>query len=166
MEEAAESDPDLGFGSSFGFGSIPPALVSLAPFTPAPSPAARRLSSQFAEPSRPVPSGRRLAYVSLQGRLVNAEEATSARAIGGGLGQEEVAAWELFSPIQRVLLVAVVAAAVAESRKNRLILQLRNSVELRVCDLLRNFKEIIICVSCLKRGSIFIMLFGISYIVD
>ncbi|KAI3414766.1 uncharacterized protein J3R85_015944 [Psidium guajava] len=131
MEEAAESDPDLGFGSSFGFGSIPPALVSLAPFTPAPSPAARRLSSQFAEPSRPVPSGRRLAYVSLQGRLVNAEEATSARAIGGGLGQEEVAAWELFSPIQRVLLVAVVAAAVAESRKNRLILQLRNSVELR-----------------------------------
>ncbi|XP_030521272.2 LOW QUALITY PROTEIN: uncharacterized protein LOC115734557 [Rhodamnia argentea] len=132
MEEA-ESDPDLGFGSGFGFGSgsIPPALVSLAPFTPAPSPAARRLSSQFAQPSRPVASARRLAYVSLQGRLVNAEEATSARAIGGGLGREEVAAWELFSPIQRVLLVAVVGVAVAESRKNRLILQLRNSVELR-----------------------------------
>ncbi|XP_030443738.2 uncharacterized protein LOC115666089 [Syzygium oleosum] len=132
MEEA-DSDPDLGFGSGSGSGSVPPALVSLAPFTPGPSPAARRLSSQFAEPGRPVPAARRLAYVSLQGRLVNAEEATSARAIGGGgfLGREEAAAWELFSPVQRVLLVAVIGVAVAESRKNRLISQLRSSVELR-----------------------------------
>lgn len=91
---------------------------------------------------------------------MNAEEATSARAIGGGggcgggfLGREEAAAWELFSPVQRVLLVAVIGVAVAESRKNRLIAQLRSSVELRVCDLLRNLLEIII-------------LFGISYVVD
>ncbi|KAL3752104.1 hypothetical protein ACJRO7_012859 [Eucalyptus globulus] len=128
MEEA-ESDPDLGFGSGSGWAS--PALVSLAPFAAAPSPAPRRLSSQFAEPARPVPSARKLAYVSLQGRLVNAEEATSARAIGGGLSREEAVAWELFGPVQRVLLVAVIGAAVAESRKNWMISQLRNSVELR-----------------------------------
>ncbi|KAF8041161.1 hypothetical protein BT93_B3168 [Corymbia citriodora subsp. variegata] len=133
MEEAEPDHPDLGFGSGSFSGSVPSALVSLAPFSPAAP--RRRLSSQFAEPARPVPSARRLAYVSLQGRLVNAEEATSARAIvGGGCGAldlEEAAAWELFSPVQRVLLVAVIGVAVAESRKNRMISQLRNSVELR-----------------------------------
>ena len=71
--------------------------------------------------------------MSLQGRLVNAEEASSARAIGGGLSREEAVAWGLFSPIERFLIVAVIGVATAESKKNRLLRQLKNSVELRVC---------------------------------
>ncbi|KAF5725491.1 hypothetical protein HS088_TW23G00213 [Tripterygium wilfordii] len=126
MEMAEE---DLGSRS----GSAPPfpAIVSLTPFSPNPSPSARRLSSQFTKPSLPVAPARRLAWVSLQGRLVNAEEASSARTIGGGLSLEEAAAWELFTPIQRVLIVAVIGVAVAESKKNRTITQLKKSVELR-----------------------------------
>ncbi|PKI60216.1 hypothetical protein CRG98_019404 [Punica granatum] len=117
-----DSDADLGFGSA-------PPFAFLAP---TPSPASRRLSSSFSGSNRPLPPARkRLAYVDLQGRLVGAEEATSAWAIGG-LGREEVAAWQLFSPIQRVVLVAVIGVAVAESRKNRLISQLKKSVEVRV----------------------------------
>ncbi|OWM73482.1 uncharacterized protein LOC116198840 isoform X2 [Punica granatum] len=116
-----DSDADLGFGSA-------PPFAFLAP---TPSPASRRLSSSFSGSNRPLPPARkRLAYVDLQGRLVGAEEATSAWAIGG-LGREEVAAWQLFSPIQRVVLVAVIGVAVAESRKNRLISQLKKSVEVR-----------------------------------
>ncbi|KAG6511330.1 hypothetical protein ZIOFF_029390 [Zingiber officinale] len=90
---------------------------------------ARRLSSSFFPvPSAPVP--RTVAWFSLQGRLVGAEEATSAAAIGGGLaGREEAVAWELFSPLQRVLLVAVVAAA---SNRSRRIAQLQRSVQIRV----------------------------------
>ncbi|XP_042383502.1 uncharacterized protein LOC121975740 [Zingiber officinale] len=89
---------------------------------------ARRLSSSFFPvPSAPVP--RTVAWFSLQGRLVGAEEATSAAAIGGGLaGREEAVAWELFSPLQRVLLVAVVAAA---SNRSRRIAQLQRSVQIR-----------------------------------
>ncbi|XVF19232.1 hypothetical protein REPUB_Repub11eG0092300 [Reevesia pubescens] len=106
----------------------PPSLVSLSPFSPCPL----RLSTNFAEPSRPVVSStRRLAWVSLQGRLVNAGEASSARAIGGGFGREDVVAWELFSPMERFLLVAVIGVATAESKKNRLLCQLKKSVELR-----------------------------------
>ncbi|GMJ15540.1 hypothetical protein like AT5G12930 [Hibiscus trionum] len=107
---------------------VPPSSVSLSPFSPCP----RRLSTNFAVPSRPVvPSARRLSWLSLQGRLLNAEEASSARAIGGGLGREEAVAWELFSPIERFLIVAVIGAATVESKKNRLICQLKKSVELR-----------------------------------
>ncbi|KAG6515049.1 hypothetical protein ZIOFF_025428 [Zingiber officinale] len=92
------------------------------------TPYARRLSSSFFPvPSAPVP--RTVAWFSLQGRLVGAEEATSAAAIGGGLaGREEAVAWELFSPLQRVLLVAVVAAA---SNRSRRIAQLQRSVQIR-----------------------------------
>lgn len=98
------------------------------------TPYARRLSSSFfAVPSPPVP--RTVAWFSLQGRLVGAEEATSAAAIGGGLaGREEAVAWELFSPLQRVLLVAVVAAA---SNRSRRIAQLQRSVQIRVSDTFR-----------------------------
>lgn len=63
---------------------------------------------------------------------MGAEEASSARAIGGGLSPDEAVAWELFSPIHRILVVAVVAVAAANSKKNRQIFQLRKSVELRV----------------------------------
>lgn len=78
------------------------------------------------------PARKKLAWISLQGRLVGAEEATSARAVGGGLTLEEAAAWELFSPMQRVLAVAIVAAAAKESRNGRVISKLQRSVEIRV----------------------------------
>ncbi|WCJ36942.1 hypothetical protein M5689_018110 [Euphorbia peplus] len=105
-----------------------PSTVCLSPFSPAPS--SRRLSSHFA-PNHAVPSARRLAWVSLQGRMVNAEEASSGRGIGGRLSREETLAWELFTPSQRFLIVAVIGVAVAESKKNQLILQLKKSVNLR-----------------------------------
>lgn len=62
---------------------------------------------------------------------MGAEEATSAKAIGGGLGLEERMGWEMFSPVQRVLVVAVIAVAVANSKKNQEILRLKSSVEIR-----------------------------------
>lgn len=105
-----------------------PARVSMPYIS---TPYARRLSSSFFPvPSLPTP--RTVAWFSLQGRLVGAEEATSASAIGGRLeGREEAVAWELFSPLQRVLLVAVVAAA---SNRSRRIAQLQRSVQIRVSD--------------------------------
>ncbi|KAJ6713371.1 hypothetical protein OIU79_009375 [Salix purpurea] len=103
-------------------------FVTLSPFPSIPSPSSRRLSSHFT-PTRPVTSARRLAWVSLRGRLVNAEEASSANAIG--LRREEAVAWELFSPAQRFLIVAVIGVAVSESKKNGIINQLKESVELR-----------------------------------
>ncbi|KAK1586708.1 hypothetical protein Q3G72_005334 [Acer saccharum] len=123
-----EDEQDLAFCSSY-----PPFMVSLAPFSlSTPSYSTRRLSSHFSPPTHPVSSSeRRLAWVSLQGRLVNAEEASSSRAIKGGLRREEAAAWELFTPIQRFLIVAVIGVAVAESKKNLVISQLRKSVEFR-----------------------------------
>nr|POF05513.1 hypothetical protein CFP56_18029 [Quercus suber] len=120
-EEEQEADNEFGFETSGA------ALVSLAPFSSTPS--TRRLSSNFSQPSRPIVSAKRLAWVSLQGRLVNAEEASSAKTVG--LSRAEAVAWELFTPIQRFLIVAVIGVAVAESKKNRLIWQLTEAVELR-----------------------------------
>ncbi|KAK4763399.1 hypothetical protein SAY86_009167 [Trapa natans] len=115
--------PDFDFGFQFA--------SPLAFPNPIPPPAPRRLSSTFSGRNRPIASaGKRLTYVSLQGRLVGNEEATSARSVGG-FGPVEAAAWQLFSPIQRVVLVAVIGVAVAESKRNRIISQLRNSVHLR-----------------------------------
>ncbi|KAM0942940.1 hypothetical protein DsansV1_C13g0117031 [Dioscorea sansibarensis] len=112
--------------------SQPPWTVSLASFTPCVSPSPRRLSSCFRERGRPVLSTKRqLAWVSLQGRLIGGEEATSVKAIGGGLGPDETVAWELFSPLHRVLIVAVMAVATAESKRSRKISQLQRSVDLR-----------------------------------
>lgn len=128
MEEAADQYLRLDCGAH---AALPPALVSLAPFS---SPSPRRLSTGgFAQPSYPAPvPPKQMAWVSLQGRLINAEEASSARAVGGGLSRDEAIAWELFSPVQRFLIVAVIGVAAAESKKNRLILRLTKSVELRV----------------------------------
>lgn len=72
--------------------------------------------------------------MSLQGRLVGAEEASSAMAVdpNGVLSAEEAAAWELFTPVERVLTVAVVGAAAANSKKSEQISKLQKSVELRV----------------------------------
>ncbi|EYU18021.1 hypothetical protein ABFS82_14G214700 [Erythranthe guttata] len=125
----AESDEhESTFGSVF-----PPSLVYLTPFTPSASPSPRRLSSCFTQATKPIRAKRQLAWVSLQGRLVGAEEATSAKSVdrNGAFSPREAAAWELFTPIQRVLLVAVVAAAAANSEKNRRILKLQKSVQLR-----------------------------------
>ncbi|KAK6138376.1 hypothetical protein DH2020_027850 [Rehmannia glutinosa] len=126
MEELDDQEPP--FGSA-----LPPALVSLTPFTPSVSPSLRRLSSCFTQPSKPIRAKRQLAWVSLQGRLVGAEEATFAKTVdkNGAFCADDAAAWEVFSPIQRVLIVAVVAAAAINSKKNKQILKLQNSVELR-----------------------------------
>ncbi|KAK4407376.1 hypothetical protein Sango_0318600 [Sesamum angolense] len=112
---------------------LPPALVSLTPFTPSVSPSPRRLSSYFTQPSKPVRAKRQLAWVSLQGRLVGAEEASTAKTVdrNGAFTAKEAVAWELFTPIQRVLIVAVVAAAAVHSEKNKQIFKLQKSVELR-----------------------------------
>ncbi|KAL0371148.1 UNVERIFIED_CONTAM: hypothetical protein Sangu_0432900 [Sesamum angustifolium] len=82
---------------------LPPALVSLTPFTPSVSPSPRRLSSYFTQPSKPVRAKRQLAWVSLQGRLVAAEEASTAKTVdrNGAFTAKEAVAWELFTPIQR-----------------------------------------------------------------
>ncbi|KAI8573146.1 hypothetical protein RHMOL_Rhmol01G0256200 [Rhododendron molle] len=119
-----EDDHESGF-------SAPLSIVSLTPFSPSFSPSPRRLSTHFTKPNRPVRAARQLAWVSLQGRLVGAEEASSVTTIGGGLSPGEAVAWELFSPMHRILVVAVVAVAAANSKKNRQIFQLRKSVELR-----------------------------------
>ncbi|KAG8471591.1 hypothetical protein CXB51_036246 [Gossypium anomalum] len=122
MEEADSADMAV---------APPSSRVSLSPFSPVRR-RRRRLSVHFADPSRPVvSSATRLARVSLQGRVVNAEEASSARTVGGGLACEEAVAWELFTPIERFLIVAVIGVATAESKKNWLISHLRKSVELR-----------------------------------
>ncbi|KAK7272027.1 hypothetical protein RJT34_28371 [Clitoria ternatea] len=105
----------------------PSVVVSLASF----SASRRRLSTTFMERSRPVSSEKPMAWISLQGRLLNADEASSARTIGGGLSAEEALAWDLFPPIHRFLIVAVIGAAVAHSKKNIQISQLKKSVELR-----------------------------------
>ncbi|KAL3850094.1 hypothetical protein ACJIZ3_011976 [Penstemon smallii] len=113
---------------------LPPSLVSLTPFSNSSvSPSPRRLSSCFTQPNKPVRAKRQLAWVSLQGRLVGAEEASSAKTIdrNGALSPKEAAAWELFTPIQRVLTVAVASAAATNSNKNKQILKLQKSVELR-----------------------------------
>ncbi|CAN6196414.1 unnamed protein product [Urochloa humidicola] len=104
----------------------PPSRVSVS----SPSPYSRRrcaLSSRFREPAAP----RRHAWVSLQGRLVGAEEASSAASAAPGLPPDEAVAWELFSPLHRVLLVATVAAASSRSHAARRIEQLQRSIHLR-----------------------------------
>ncbi|KAJ3707400.1 hypothetical protein LUZ61_011105 [Rhynchospora tenuis] len=91
-----------------------------------------RLSSCYSEPSRPSCVARRkLSWIMLQGRLVGVDGATSARAVGPGLTREETMAWELFSPLHRVFLVGLVAAATAKSRACQKIKELERSVDLR-----------------------------------
>ncbi|XP_027340492.1 uncharacterized protein LOC113853951 [Abrus precatorius] len=131
---------------------VPPSpfVVTVASF----STSRRRLSATFAEPSRPVSSAKPVAWISLQGRILNADEASSAQTIGGGLSAEEALAWNLFPPVQRFLIVAVIGAAVAHSQKNLQICHLKKSVELRdqvlssmqqkldnLCELVNSSKE-------------------------
>lgn len=118
---------------------VPP--FSLTPFPPSVSSSPRRLSSCFMQPSEPVKPRRQLAWVSLQGRLVGADEACSAKTIDrtASFSAQEAVAWELFTPIERVLIVAVAAAAAVNSKKNKQISGLRNSVQLRVSSSFINF---------------------------
>ncbi|KAG2644257.1 hypothetical protein PVAP13_2KG298276 [Panicum virgatum] len=105
---------------------LPPSRVSIS----SPSPYSRRrcaLTSRFREPAAP----RRHAWISLQGRLVGAEEASSAASAAPGLPRDEAVAWELFSPLHRVLLVATVAATSSRSHAARRIEQLQRSINLR-----------------------------------
>ncbi|KAA8549553.1 hypothetical protein F0562_001429 [Nyssa sinensis] len=125
-----EADRESGFAAALA-ARPPPSMVSLSPFSPSVSPSPRRLSSHFTDPRRPIRAARQLAWVSLQGRLVGAEEASSARAIGVPMSPKEAVAWELFSPIHRILIVAVVAVATAKLKEHKQICQLKKSVELR-----------------------------------
>ncbi|GAB4835527.1 hypothetical protein Ancab_000437 [Ancistrocladus abbreviatus] len=119
----------------------PPNFVTFSACTPICSPYSCRLSSHFSNPKpiRPIKpqAVRQPAWVSLQGRLIGAEEASSARTIGGRLSREQAVSWELFSPIHRILIVSVVAVAVANSKRDRKIYQLRKCVELKVVQLTR-----------------------------
>ncbi|KAJ1412397.1 hypothetical protein SESBI_20518 [Sesbania bispinosa] len=113
-----------------GNGEAPPplpCLVSLPPF----SSHRRRLSTTFVKPSPPVSSEKPMAWISLQGRLINADQASSARTIGGGLTLEQALAWDLFPPVHRFLIVAVIGVAVSQSNKDNQIWQLKKAVELR-----------------------------------
>ncbi|KAI4385363.1 hypothetical protein MLD38_003399 [Melastoma candidum] len=121
----SDSDIDLDFGYAPD-AVAPPCRVLFA--SSATFPSSRRLSSSHHTlPGRPI---KKSAYVSLLGRLVNSEEATSWRTVGGLKGDAAVA-WELMTPIQRVVLVAVIGAAVAKSKKDDIIRRLRDSVQLR-----------------------------------
>ncbi|XP_010257369.1 PREDICTED: uncharacterized protein LOC104597490 [Nelumbo nucifera] len=145
-----EDDQDLDFIAPYPA----PSIVSLSPFSPSVTPSPRRLSSHFSAPSPPIRSARQLCWVSLQGRLVGAEECSSAKVVGGDFSREEAVAWELFSPIHRILIVAVVAVATADMKKFRQIWKLKRSVDLRdqilssmqqklddLCELLNAIKE-------------------------
>ncbi|KAK9122896.1 hypothetical protein Sjap_012498 [Stephania japonica] len=69
-----------------------------------------------------------------QGRLVGADEATASRTIGGPFreaGPDVGFAWDLFSPLHRVLVVSVVAVAVSRLNRCRELWRLRRAVDLR-----------------------------------
>ncbi|KAK7261565.1 hypothetical protein RIF29_27879 [Crotalaria pallida] len=109
-----------------------PSLISLPPFSPSLLHRRRRLSATFLDHHnrRPLSSEKPpLAWISLQGRVVNAELASSAKSIG--LKGDVAVAWDLFPSVVRFLIVAVIGVAVAESKKNLRICQLMKSVELR-----------------------------------
>ncbi|XP_020224581.1 uncharacterized protein LOC109806550 [Cajanus cajan] len=129
----------------------PPWFVSVSAHTTS----RRRLSTSFVERSRPVSSSEKpMARISLQGRLLYAHEASAARTVGGGLSAEQAIAWNLFPPVHRFLIVAVIGAAVARSRKDLQICHLKKCVELRdkvlssmqqklasLCEMVNNSKE-------------------------
>ncbi|KAJ4963948.1 hypothetical protein NE237_023887 [Protea cynaroides] len=96
-------------------------------------PYSRRLSSHFSALGRPNRAARQLPSISdISPRPSRRmEEASSTKSIGGSLSPKEALAWELFSPIHRILIVAVVAVAAADLQKSRLIWQLTKSLELR-----------------------------------
>ncbi|AES67714.2 hypothetical protein MtrunA17_Chr2g0329061 [Medicago truncatula] len=105
-----------------------PCLVSIPPITLS---RRHRLSATTVEPRCPISFSKPMAWINLEGRVVNANEASAARTIGGGLSDELAFAWDLFPPIHRFLIVAVIGVAAAQSKKDREIFNLKKSVELR-----------------------------------
>ncbi|CAM6098496.1 unnamed protein product [Calypogeia fissa] len=59
-----------------------------------------------------------MAWIDLNGRLVNSETATSLTRVGAQLGEQESFVWDGLCPLQRVLVVAVAAAAAAQAKEN------------------------------------------------
>ena len=108
--------------------------ISISSFSSHSTPSPRlHLSNRISDVKHVISTPRRnVAWISLQNRLIGAEEASCARNIGGSLSREESFAWDLFSPLQRVLAVAIVAAATANGEKSRQICQLQESVNVRV----------------------------------
>ncbi|CAH8303556.1 unnamed protein product [Eruca vesicaria subsp. sativa] len=119
-------EPDSDLGSY----PIPPASVHLAHFSSLTPPPSTRLllSSHVTRRTHRLQSSLPLPYLSLQGLL---GEAISARSIGGRMSREEAPAWELFTPYQRFLIVAIIGVAAAESKKNCVIQNLQKSVDFR-----------------------------------
>ncbi|CAN8256514.1 unnamed protein product [Cochlearia groenlandica] len=117
--------------SDLGSYPISPSLVHLASFSIVPPPSSRLLSSHVTRRTHSLQSSPPLPYLSLHGLLVNSDEASSALSIGGGLSRDEALAWELFTPYQRFLIVAVIGVAASESKKNGVIRKLQKSVDLR-----------------------------------
>ncbi|KAF3537347.1 hypothetical protein F2Q69_00018727 [Brassica cretica] len=102
---------------------IPPASVHLSPFSSlAPPPPSARLHFTRRR-TQPLQSSPR--YSSLKSFL----DDPSGSALS--IGRDETLAWELFTPHQRLMLVAVIGAAASDSKKNGLIRQLQKSIDLR-----------------------------------
>lgn len=111
-------------------GDPPPPVIHLAPSTRT----LRRLSLSHSR-SVPIPAaapGSLLSLVSLKGVPVGAEEASSPAVVGRVLSSEQSAAWALFTPMQRLLLVATVAAATADVNKCRSTSALRRPLQNKV----------------------------------
>lgn len=127
------SQSDLCFNAVTTRSSQPPPFLSFRKYFP---PLRRFPLTCLFDRNRSVHvAARKPTWVSLQGRLVGVDEATSLRSVSsGGLGWEETLGWEMFTPMQRVLLVAVIAvgSASAESRKSREVEHLQRSIKIRV----------------------------------
>ncbi|ERN03580.1 uncharacterized protein LOC18431724 isoform X1 [Amborella trichopoda] len=114
-----------------------PSVVSLAPLSLSKT-RERRLSLR-AQRGKPTFSlyrddGAALAWINLEGRLVGCPaNDLSSDIVGLVKSSEEAVSWELFTPIQRVLIVAVVAAASAKCNNNnhqlRRIAHLERSIQ-------------------------------------
>ncbi|KAL3681120.1 hypothetical protein R1sor_024076 [Riccia sorocarpa] len=91
------------------------------------------------------PSGfQDVAWLSLDGRLMNADTATSLNRIGGPLGGLEACVWEGLNPLQRVLIVAVAAAAAAaaKAKSTREAARLQSAINEREVALLHMRQEL------------------------
>ncbi|XP_051142446.1 uncharacterized protein LOC127259278 isoform X2 [Andrographis paniculata] len=114
--------------------ALPPAVVSLTPLTSSVSPSPRRLSICSTRCNQPVRAKRQLAWASRQVGIIGAEKATAVKKTIERhilFTDQEATASEILTPIQRALIVSVVAAAAINSKKHQQISSLQNSVEIR-----------------------------------
>lgn len=84
-----------------------------------------------------APQEEGVAWINLDGRLVNAETATSLTKVGAQMGEQESCVWAGLCPLQRVLVVAVAAAAASAAKESNAkeLRRLRRVIHKRVCDL-------------------------------